>query len=72
MRLMVVISGALFMLGIILQAIANVFGPVVFSTPNYLPYAAFFCILVGPALLMFTVILSLLPGESRKMNSCRH
>ncbi len=72
MRRMVLLSGILFSLGISLQLIMNILPPDSQYLPAFVPYLGFFSILISPVLLLSTVVISLLPGEAKKMGSCEH
>lgn len=72
MRRMVIAAGSLFLFGILLQVLLNLLEPAYASLPAFVPYLAFFFMLVGPILLLITVLVSLLPGEAKKMHSCEH
>ncbi len=72
MRRLVLLSGVLFSLGIVLQLLMNVLLPDSQYLPSFVPYLGFFLILISPVLLLTTVVISLLPGEAKKMRSCEH
>ncbi|MEN8179302.1 MAG: hypothetical protein ABFS39_11905 [Pseudomonadota bacterium] len=72
MRRLVLLSGVLFSLGIAMQLIMNITMPSSPYLPSFVPYLGFFFILVSPILLLSTVVISLLPGDAEKMQSCKH
>jgi hypothetical protein len=72
MRRLVYAAGLIFMLGISIQIVLNLFEPGNTSLPAFLPYLAFVFMLLGPSLLLVTVVVALLPGEAKKMHSCEH
>lgn len=72
MRRLVLLSGSLFSLGIAMQLIMNITEPSSPYLPSFVPYLGFFFILISPILLLSTVVISLLPGDAEKMQSCKH
>lgn len=72
MRRLVFLSGVLFALGMVVQLLYNIISPSDPMLASMVPYLAFFLILFSPVILLSTVIISVLPGESRKMQSCEH
>lgn len=72
MRRMVVLSGLMFFSGMLLQVLLNVVDAENALSTTYIPYLAFTFTLLSPILLLTTVVVSLLPGEEKKMNSCEH
>jgi len=72
MRRLVMLSGLLFLFGIVLQIFLNVIDAESAVAATYVPYLAFTFTLLSPVLLLTTVVVSLLPGEEKKMNSCEH
>jgi len=72
MRRLVVLSGLMFFFGIVLQILLNVVDTQSLASTTYVPYLAFTFTLLSPILLLTTVVVSLLPGEEKKMNSCEH
>ena len=72
MRRLVTLSGLLFASGIVLQLAHNVWMPSDPMLASLIPYLAFVLILCSPVLLLSTVVISMLPRESRKMQSCEH
>jgi hypothetical protein len=72
MRRLVTLSGLLFAVGVVLQLVHNIWMPNDPLFVSLIPYLAFILILCSPVLLLSTVVISMLPGKSRKMQSCEH
>jgi hypothetical protein len=69
MRRLVHAAAAIFLLGIALQLVLNLFEPGDPALPGFFPYLVFFLLLMGPLLLLVTLVIALLPGDTKKMTS---
>lgn len=72
MTRLVFLSSSLFVLGLSLLVCINLFGVGGDILPSYVPYLAFFFTLLSPVLLLVTVLMTMFPRESKKMQSCEH
>lgn len=66
MRRLVFASASLFLLGMALQLVMNLFEPGDSAILGFLPYLTFCLLLSAPLLLLGSVLLALLPGENKK------
>lgn len=71
MRRLVLLSAWLFLLGILMQLLMHAGLPGSPIVLSFVPYVGFFAILVSPLILLSTVVISLLPGDAEKMQSCK-
>lgn len=72
MRWLVMLAGFFFFTGIGLYMLSNLFELEEIFPSIYVSYTAFFLVLSGPALLLSTVVLVLLPGRRERFDSCEH
>ena len=72
MHRLIYASAILFLLGMALQMVMNLFEPGNPAIPAFLPYLAFSLLLLAPLLLLGSVLMALLPGDAKKMDSCGH
>ena len=68
MRFLLMVSGALFLFGVMMQMLLNVLQPEMIPGQSYLPSIAFLLILIGPVILLATVVVALVSGENKKMD----
>jgi hypothetical protein len=69
MRRLVSISTVVFLLGMALELVLNLFEPSHVQFPAYLHYLTFYLMMAGPLLLLSGLVFTLLPGIEKKIHS---